>query len=109
MAAPNGGRRRDTDPQQGKERPVQVIRIRNLRANIWANRLPSGDLAYNVTFDRLYRQPDQTDDQDEVTKHGDWKQSQSFGRDDLLLLAKLADLAHSEVYGLQDESREQPL
>src|SRR5512133_2102735 len=95
------------DSQQGKERPVKVLRIRNLRANIWANRLPSGDLAYNVTFDRLYRQPDQTDDRGEVTKQGDWKQSQSFGRDDLLLLAKLADLAHTEVYRLQDESREQ--
>ncbi len=108
MAASKGQRGRDAVPQQAKERPVKVIRMRNLRANIWANRLPSGDLAYNVTFDRLYRERDETDDQGEVTKQGDWKQSQSFGRDDLLLLAKLADLAHSEVYGLQDESREQP-
>jgi hypothetical protein len=107
MAASNGGRRRDSDPQQGKDRPVKVIRIRNLRANIWANRLPSGGLAYNVTFDRLYREADQTDDQGEVAKQGQWKQSQSFGRDDLLLLAKIADLAHTEVLRLQDESREQ--
>src|SRR5512135_913231 len=107
MAASKGQRGRDTAPQQAKERPVKVIRMRNLRANIWANRLPSGDLAYNVTFDRLYREPDQTDGQSEVTKRGDWKQSQSFGRDDLLLLAKLADLAHTEVYRFQDESRDQ--
>src|SRR5512135_3734329 len=105
MAASKGQRGRDTVPQQAMERPVKVIRMRNLRANIWANRLPSGDLAYNVTFDRLYRERDETDDQGEVTKQGDWKQSQSFGRDDLLLLA---ELAHSEVYALQDESREQP-
>jgi hypothetical protein len=110
MTAPNGTREQDTTPQQGKEkeRPVQVIRIRNIRANIWANRLPSGDLAYNVTFDRLYREANQTDGQGEVTKTGEWKQSQSFGKDDLLLLAKLADQAHSEVYyRLQDEAREQ--
>src|SRR5512135_3748341 len=102
MAASKG---KGADSQQGKDRPVKVIRMRNLRANIWANRHPSGDLAYNVTFDRLYRERDETDDQGEVTKQGDWKQSQSFGRDDLL---KLAELAHSEVYALQDESREQP-
>src|SRR5512135_3894325 len=109
MAVSSGTRGQDTTAQQGKEkeRPVQVMRLRNLRANIWANRLPSGDLAYNVTFDRLYRAPDQTDDQGELTKQGDWKQSQSFGKDDLLLLAKLADLAHTEVYRLRDESREQ--
>ena len=104
MAASKGRRGQDTaSQQQAKERPVQVLRIRNLRANICANRLPSGDLAYNVTFDRLYREPDQTDGQGEVTKRGEWKQSQSFGKDDLLLLAKLADRAHSEVYArLQD-------
>ena len=108
MAASKGQRGRDTVPQQAKERPVQVIRIRNIRANIWANRLPSGDLAYNVTFDRLYREPDETNGQGEVTKQGEWRQSQSFGKDDLLLLAKLADQAHSEVYyRLQDEAREQ--
>src|SRR5512135_1722519 len=85
MAASKGQRGRDTAPQQAKERPVKVIRMRNLLAN-------------NVTFDRLYREPDQTDGQSEVTKRGDWKQSQSFGKDDLLLLAKLADLAHAEVF-----------
>ena len=110
MAVSSGTRGQDTTAQQGKEkeRPVQVIRLRSLRASIWANRLPSGDLAYNVTFDRLYREPGQTNGQGEVTKQGDWRQSQSFGRDDLLLLAKLADLAHSEIYRrLQEKSREQ--
>jgi hypothetical protein len=108
MAAPKGRRGRDTAPQQAKDRPVRVIRIRNLRANIWANRLPSGQVAYNVTFDRLYREPDQTDGQGQVTRKGEWKQSPSFGKDDLLLLAKLADLAHTFVYRrIQDEAREE--
>lgn len=108
MAAPKGRRGRDTAPRQAKDRPVRVIRIRNLRANIWANRLPSGQVAYNVTFDRLYREPDQTDGQGQVTRKGEWKQSPSFGKDDLLLLAKLADLAHTFVYRrIQDEAREE--
>jgi hypothetical protein len=107
MATSSGGREQDIAPQQAKEQPARVIRIRKLRANIWANRFPSGQVAHNVTFDRLYREPDQTDEQGEVAKQGQWKQSQSFGRDDLLLLAKIADLAHTEVFRLQDESREQ--
>lgn len=45
---------------------------------------------YNVTFQRLYR-----DDE------GKWQSSESFGRDDLLLLAKIADQAHSRICGLQ--------
>ena len=108
MAAPKGRRGRDVAPRQAKDRPVRVIRIRNLRANIWANRLPSGQVAYNVTFDRLYREPDQTDGQGQVTRKGEWKQSPSFGKDDLLLLAKLADLAHTFVYRrIQDEAHEE--
>ncbi len=107
MATSSGGREQDTAPQQAKEQPARVIRIRNLRANIWANRFPSGQVTYTVTFDRLYREPDQTDEHGEVMKRGDWKHSQSFGRDDLLLLAKVADLAHTEICRLQDEAREQ--
>src|SRR5512135_207142 len=72
---PSGSR--DPAAAAPKDKPVRVVRIRNIRGNIWANRLPSGDLAYNVTFDRLYRERDETDDRGEVTKQGDWKQSQS--------------------------------
>ena len=37
-------------------------------------------------------------------KDGDsWKSTGSFGRDNLLLLAKVADLAHSRIFELQQE------
>src|SRR5512147_3055559 len=42
-----------------KDKPVRVVRLRNIRGNIWANRLPSGDLVYNVTIDRLWKDDDQ--------------------------------------------------
>ena len=42
--------------------------------------------AYNATVSRLYKDDDQQ-----------WKTSESFGRDDLLLLAKVLDLAHTWV------------
>jgi len=38
---------------------------------------------YNVTFERLHHQ------------EGEWRSTGSFGRDDLLLLGKVADLAQS--------------
>ena len=60
-----------------------------------ANRLESGAIVYNVTFDRLWKENDETNGQGEVTKKGEWKQSASFGKDDLLLLGKIADLSHS--------------
>jgi hypothetical protein len=46
-----------------------------------------------TTFSRLYKDGDQ------------WKDSASFGRDDLLLLAKLADAAHTWLYQSAGESR----
>src|SRR5512135_3758552 len=58
--------------------------------NIWANRFESGAIVYNVTFDRIWKENDETNGQGEVTKKGEWKQSASFGKDDLLLLGKIA-------------------
>ena len=98
---------RNAAAAQTKDKPVRVVRIRNIRGNIWANRLPSGDLAYNVTIDRLWRD-DEINGGGEVIKKGEWHQSQSFGRDDLLLVAKVADLCHTWIYRqIQDQSRDQ--
>ena len=81
-----------------KDRPVRVIRMKNIRGNVWANQLPGGQVIYNVTIDRLWRDDDETNDGGEVTKKGEWHQSQSFGRDDLLLVAKVADLCHTWIF-----------
>ena len=72
------------------------------------NRLPSGQVMYNVTIDRLWRDDDETNEDGEVIKKGEWHQSQSFGRDDLLLVAKVADSCHSWIYRrIQDQAPEQ--
>ena len=68
-----------------KNKPVQSLRYGALEAAIWANETPNGTL-YNVTFARRYKDGEE------------WKSSDSFGRDDLLVLAKLADQAHSWIY-----------
>ena len=66
-------------------RPVHEIRLGRVRAAIWENESPNGT-RHNVTLSRLYKDGD------------DWKDSTSFGRDDLPLVAKVADLAHSWIF-----------
>ncbi len=56
----------------------------------------AGDaVRYNVTFGRLYR----TDD-------GKWKTTRSFGLNDLLVLAKLADQLHTRIHELREQPAE---
>lgn len=73
--------------QNDRPRPVHEVRIGRVRAAIWANDTQTGP-RHNVTFSRLYKDGEE------------WKDSASFGRDDLPLLAKVSDLAHSWIYGL---------
>ena len=58
------------------------MRLGVIKAAIWENTV-SDVVRYNVTFSRIYK--DETE----------WKTSDSFGRDDLLVLAKVADQAHT--------------
>lgn len=66
-------------------KPIHEVRLGSIKAAIWANDTQNGT-RHNVTFARLYKDGDT------------WKSSESFGRDDLPLLAKVADLAHSWIF-----------
>lgn len=68
-----------------KPQPVQEIRLGSLKAAIWENRSENGT-RFNVTVARIYKDGDQ------------WKTTDSFGRDDLLLLAKVIDQAHTWIF-----------
>ena len=81
--------------KQNKVQPVEEIRIGSIKAAIWRNEGESGP-RFNVTFQRLYR----TDD-------GKWQSTNSFGRDDLLVLMKVADATHTRVMQMLGENREQ--
>ena len=65
-------------------KPVHEIRFGLIKAAIWHNMTRSGE-RYNVTLTRLYRNGDL------------WKESTHFGRDDLLVAAKVLDLAHTWI------------
>jgi hypothetical protein len=69
-----------------RTRPVHTVRLRNVRATIWANDTETG-VRYNTTVSRIYKGP----------KDGEWRTSDSFGRDDLLLLSKVLDIAHTWI------------
>ena len=71
--------------------PLNEIRIGAVKATIWRNGTEDRP-RHNVTFARLYKDGDT------------WKSTQSFGRDDLLGLAKVADHAHSEIFELSLEA-----
>ncbi len=68
-----------------KVRPIHEVRMGRIRAAIWENETQNGT-RHNVTLSRLYKDGE------------DWKDSASFGRDDLPLVAKVSDLAHSWIY-----------
>jgi hypothetical protein len=67
------------------KRPVQEIRFGLIKAAIWENQTRNG-LHYKVTLVRLFK-----DGQS-------WRESTRFDRDDLPLVAKAADLAHTWIY-----------
>ena len=69
----------------GKTKPVHEIRLGAIKAAIWANDTQNG-VRHNVTLSRLYK------DEEE------WKSSDSFGRDDLPVVAKVADMAHTWIH-----------
>ncbi len=68
-----------------QKQPVHEIRFGLIKASIWKNQTRSGD-RHNVTVCRLFRNGDV------------WKESMHFGRDDLPVLAKVVDLAHSWIF-----------
>ncbi len=76
-------------------KPADEIRFGRVKATISMNTTEDGQSRYSVVFSCLYREGEQ------------WKTTHSFGRNDLLLLAKVADLAHTRISALrQDEGAE---
>jgi hypothetical protein len=71
--------------RRATKRPVHEVRLGRIRAAIWENSTQNG-IRHNVTVSRLYKDGD------------DWRDSTSFGRDDLPLLAKVADRVHSWIF-----------
>ena len=72
------------------------IRLGRVKAVLWPNAGEHGT-RYNVKFSRIYRD-----------KQGAWQASDSFDRDDLPLLEKVADQAHRWIFEQAPSASDQP-
>ena len=71
-------------------------KIRNrVRQGCHLTRRHQGRTRYTITFSRLYKHYEQ------------WKTTQTFGCNDLLVLAKVADQAHTRIFELQEDGEAQ--
>jgi len=77
----------------GAKAPVKTFRLGRIKAAVWENESDERRF-YNVTFARTYR--------DEQQNYHD---TESFGRDDLPLVAKVADQAHTYIFERLAKSR----
>lgn len=67
------------------KQPAHVIRFGLIKVAIWLNHTAKGS-RYSITVCRLFKDGDA------------WRESSRFGRDDLPLLAKAADHAHTWIF-----------
>ena len=65
--------------------PVHEIRMGRVRAAVWENETQNGS-GYSVTVNRSYKDGEE------------WRQTSSFWRDDLPLVVKVLDAAHSWIF-----------
>ena len=79
-----------------KEKPIREIKMGSVRAAIWQNALENGRVMYSVTFSRLYKED------------GTWRDSTSFGRTELPLVARAAEMALDWIYSQPSGEIPQP-
>ena len=80
MAKSKSESKGDSSPKGEPQRPVYQIRRGRIVAKCWRNQHPEQGVWFSTTISRLYKDGDQ------------WKSSNSFGRDDLLLVGEVARL-----------------
>lgn len=76
--------------KQENGRPTHEVRLGRIKAAIWKNQTDNGE-RFSVTVTKLYRTKDESGNEK-------WGFSDSFDRDDLLVLGKVLDQAHSYIY-----------
>lgn len=80
---------------QPKNVPVHTVRLGGIKVAVWRNQTTNGPM-HNSTIVRSYK-----------NQQGEWAESQSFSRDDLLVAAKALDLAHTYIVETEAAARSQ--
>ncbi|NLS93183.1 MAG: hypothetical protein GXX96_13585 [Planctomycetaceae bacterium] len=68
------------------KKPVHEIRLGRIKAAVWENETDNG-IRYGITISRLYK-----------TEKAEWRDSTSFGRDDLPLVEKVCHMTHLWIF-----------
>jgi hypothetical protein len=77
-----------------KSKPAHEIKLARIRASIWANQGRREDVWYSVSISRIYRDGET------------WKDTMSFGRDDLPLVSKAAEMAYAWIWSQTSNTKE---
>lgn len=80
--------------KQKNKKPIRIKAARGVVAKLWKNTNQNGEW-YNVTISRVYKDED-----------GDFQDSDSFSRDDLLQVAYAANKAFDFIISETDEEDE---
>jgi len=64
-------------------KPIHEVRLGAIKAAVWKNENETSGPRFSTKFSHIYKDGDA------------WKSTESFGRDDLLVVAKVADQIHS--------------
>lgn len=83
-----------TSQNRSENRPVHTVRHGRIKATVWLNQTQRGPM-HNVTLTRSY--------QDE---EGNWHDTQSFGFDELMTVAKAVFDAHTFISNERAKSNE---
>jgi len=83
MAKSNGNGTATSKPKANA--PVHEVRLGSIKAAIWLNDTKNGS-RHSVKITRLYKDGDE------------WRTTDTFGRDDLPLVEKVAAMAHAWIF-----------
>ena len=72
-------------------RPIHEIKLGRIRASVWTNESENQESWFSVSITRVYRDGNE------------WRTTTSFGRDDLPLVAKAADMAYAWIWKAKGE------
>ena len=86
MATKTSGQRSAPPQEAPKQRPAFEARYGRLKVTVWRQESDKGPW-FSTVPTRSYKD-----------NQGNWKTSSSFGRDDLLLMAKLLEQAHTWIW-----------
>ena len=75
-----------------QQKPAHEIRLGRVKTTIWNNQAAEGKTWFNVTVSRSYNDG------------GEWKDTTSFRRDDLPIVAKAMDMAYAWIWEQRETS-----